>query len=93
MLLYKRLFLFYKKYYAKNKERINKEQGIQHMQNNEEARDNASQHFVRWTAADVVLLVDMLSQGRTYREIAYELQRTIYSVSSKINKLRKAGII
>lgn len=80
-------------YYAKNKKEIVKKGCIIRKKENDESKDYASQHCHRWTPEEEEILIEMVSEGETYKDIAYTLRRTISSISSKIKKLRKAGIM
>ena len=82
-----------KEYRAKNKEEIAKKGCIARKKENDESKEYASQHCHRWTPEEEEMLITMVSEGETYKDIAYTLRRTISSISSKIKKLRKAGII
>lgn len=83
----------WRSYYAKNKKEIVKKGCIIRKKENDESKEYASQHCHRWTSEEVEILISMVSEGETYKDIAYTLGRTFSSISSKIKKLRKAGIM
>lgn len=84
---------YQKEYQKKNKEKITKKRGAIRKRENDESKEYAEKHRVKWTPEEVSILVEMISRGESYKDIAYTLGRTIFSISTKIKKLRKVGII
>jgi hypothetical protein len=82
--------------YLKNKERIMKRL---HERREKEKIENlasveyATQHRKRWCEKEEEILVEMVFQGESIKDIAYTLRRSIRSVENKIIRLKKDGVI
>ena len=68
-----------------------KEKNEKFMHDNDMSRLHATSHRNLWTPDEIVILQKMLSQGCTYKEIAYRLGRTLAAVNGRITLLRKNG--
>ena len=58
---------------------------------NDATRENANNHGSEWTYEDVCQLIDLLKQGKTAREIASIMGRTMQSINSRKQRIRKDG--
>ena len=52
---------------------------------------HAGNKYNRWTIDDIEKLKKYKSDGLTYSEIAVKLHRTLYSIDSKVNSLKRKG--
>ena len=58
-----------------------------------ETLSHACNKYNRWTIDDIEKLKAYKSDGLAYSEIAAKLHRTLYSISTKINLLKRKGDI
>ena len=61
------------------------------LKRNNESRLTAHNSKKLWTQDEIVILKKMKSEGKTYKEIANQLGRSIASVNAMITKLRNNG--
>ena len=80
-----------KNYREKNAEKCKQTSIKRTKQRNNESRLVAHNHRQLWTPEEIVILEKMLAQGKTYKEIAERLGRTIAAVNGRITMLRKNG--
>ena len=89
---YKKSRLQYcKEYNKKHPELMNEITTKYHRRVNSASRLTAHNHRELWTPGDIEILEHMVKQGCTYKEIAIRLGRTISSISTKLNRMRKNG--
>lgn len=69
-----------KEYYLKHKKELNNA-----------TRENANNHGSEWTYEDVCQLINLLEQGKTAREIASIMGRTMHSINARKRRIRKDG--
>ena len=82
---------YQKSYYKQNREKCIKATTKCFSHRNNESRSTANNHRQLWTPEDIVVLEKMLAQGKSSKEIAERLGRTIAAVTKKIALLRKNG--
>ena len=81
-----------KKCYEKAKTRRSKEKTRERVKNYLHSADStAVNKYKEWTEKDIEILRKLKEKGKSCREIATELGRTVYSVRWKLQRLKEAG--
>lgn len=79
------------KHYEQNKEKRIKTQNDYLKQKNAESRLTAHNHKQLWTPEEIEILIRMIKQGKSYKEISTRLGRTVDSIAIRLSRIRKNG--
>ena len=60
-------------------------------QKNAESRLTAHNHKQLWTPEEIEILIRMIKQGKSYKEMSTRLGRTVDSIAIKLSRIRKNG--
>ena len=80
-----------KKHYYAHKEELIAIKNEHSKQMNTKSRLSAHNHRQEWTPEDIEILIHMIKQGKSYKEISTRLGRTIQSIATRLYQLRKQG--
>lgn len=80
-------------YRKENIDRLNDSNNRRMIELNDLSREMAINHRREWTPEEDTILIKLKKQGKTQKEIAETLGRTIGSINIRLVKLRKEDII
>lgn len=78
-------------YRKENIDRLNDSNNQRMIELNDLSRKTATNHRREWTPEDIEILIHMIKQGKSYKEISTRLGRTIQSIATRLYQLRKQG--
>lgn len=82
--------IYDKEYCEKNRKTINDRHNQYRIAKNNVSRKTAFKHRKEWTPEEDTILIKLKKQGKTQKEIAKTLGRTIGSINIRLVTLRKA---
>lgn len=80
----------HKEYHEKNKEVLNDKNKHFMIKKNDVSRKTAFNHRREWTPEEETILIKLKNSGKSYKEIAEILGRSIQSINTRLVRLRKA---
>lgn len=83
--------IYARDYYSKNREIVSDKNNHYIFEKNTISREAAFNHRKEWTPEDIEILIHMIKQGKSYKEISTRLGRTIQSIATRLYQLRKQG--
>ena len=81
--------IYARDYYSKNREIVSDKNNHYIFEKNTISREAAFNHRKEWTPEEDTLLIKLKKQNKTHKEIGEILGRSIYSVNTRLVKLRK----
>ena len=79
------------KHYEQNREKMIKTQNDYLKQKNAKSLLTAHNHKQLWTPEETEILIRMIKQGKSYKEMSTRLGRTVDSIAIKLSRIRKNG--
>lgn len=76
-----------KDYYKENKNTVS----LKHKNKNNESKKRADNHRQIWEYNDYLILERYLKEGKTHKEIAILMGRSIYAITMRVYLLKKEG--